>query len=204
MNEQITIILRPDIVYVAGIVNEVSVEFIKTEDNVWTAKVIPSPDNVYNIHIVAYNKSGLSAEITTTLYYDVKLIFNRTQKDLLLHTDKSFYNATDLNRVESQTHYVETLLQLYSYFHSQLNCKQDWQMSDFPTESEMKRYLNNIKQLMAVYYLKTTTPKLPTDMDDLTIDEANAIEKILYDMQILIENMVSQFNYCGELYSGEV
>ena len=46
--------------------------------------------------------------------------------------------------------------------------------------------------------------QLPTDMDDLTIYEANDIEKILYDMQILIENMVSQFNYSGELFSGEV
>lgn len=204
MDETITIILRPDIVYVAGIVNGVSVNFIKAEENIWTTKVEPSPDNVYEVYIVAYNKSGLSTEFSTTLYYDVKFIFNRTQKDLLLKNDKSFYNATDLNRVESQTHYTETLLQMYSYFHNQLYCKQDWEMSDFPTESEMRRYLNNIKELMDVYYLKTSTPQLPPDMDDLTIEEANAIERILYDMQILIENMVSQFNYSGELFSGEV
>ena len=204
MSETITIILSPEIIYVAGRVNGISVEFIQAEDNIWTTKVQPAEDNVYDIYIVAYNKSGLSTEISTTLYYDTKLIFNRTQRDLLLHTDRSYYNATDLNRVEAQTHYVETLLQVYSYFNSKLNCKQDWEMSDFPTESEMRRYLDNIKQLMDVYYLKTSTPRLPPDMDDLTIEEANAIEKILYDMQILIENMASQFHFSGELFSGEV
>lgn len=204
MNETITIILRPDIVYVAGTVNGIAVQFNKAYENVWTASVEYADDNVYDIHIVAYNEKGLSTEFNATLCYDTKLIFNRTQRDLLLKNDRSFYNATDLNRVESQTHYVETLLQLYSYFNSQLNCKQDWEISDFPTESEMRRYLNNIKELMDVYYLKTSTPQLPTDMDDLTIYEANDIEKILYDMQILIENMVSQFNYSGELFSGEV
>ena len=204
MSETITIILRPDITYVAGIVNGETVEFVKAEENIWTARVTPAEDNVYEVYIVAYNRSGLSTEFSTTLYYDTKLIFNRTQKDLLLKNDRSYYNATDLNRVESQTHYIETLLQMYSYFNSQLNCKQDWLMTDLPTQTQMRRYLNNIKQLMNAYYLKTTTPQLPPDMDDLTIEEANAIERILYDMQILIENMVSQFNYSGELFSGEV
>ena len=176
----------------------------KSNDNVWTATVEQSESNIYEIYIKAYNVSGFATETSTTLYYDVNLIFDRTIKDLFEKTNKSFYNATDLNRVESATYYIERLLQIYSYFNNNLIYKTNWLMSDFPSETEMRRYLSNIQELINAFYLKLDSPSLPNDMNLLTIEEANAIEKILYDLKKLIENMVSEFKFCNEFFSGEV
>ena len=67
-----------------------------------------------------------------------------------------------------------------------------------------RRYLSNIQELINAFYLKLDSPSLPNDMNLLTIEEANAIEKILYDLKKLIENMVSEFKFCNEFFSGEV
>jgi len=204
MEQEIIIILKPDIVYVAGTINGATVVFDRISTTTWVAHVNQSEDNTYVVSIEAYNDSGLSSSYSTTLYYDTKLIYDRTETDLALETDKAFYNATDLNRVESATHFLESLLKLYSYYKGTLIIKKDWKMSDFPTTEQMTRYLRNIRVLMDSYYLEPTTPPLPSDMEDLTIEEANNIEKILHDIPIIVFKMVSQFYYSNEVYLGEI
>ncbi len=204
MTEQVSVTLASDILYVEGLVNGSAAEFQKQENNIWSATVEKSSDNIYEIYIKAYNSNGLSSEVAVTLYYGINLIFDRTTKDLYDMTDKAYYNATDLNRVESSTEYISKLLKLYSYFHEDLELKKDWLMTDLPTESQMKRYLLNIKSLIDAFYLFPDSPTLPETMDNLDIYKANDIEKILNDLNTLIENMISQFYYCGEVYSEEV
>ena len=204
MTEQVSVRLASDILYVEGYVNGSIADFQKQENNIWSATVDKSDDNIYEVYIKAYDSNGLSSEVSTTLYYGVNLIYDRTTKDLYDKTDKAYYNASDLNRVETATEYIAKLLKLYSYFKSDLVCKKDWLMSDFPTNAEMERYLNNIRLLIDSFYVKKDTPSLPNNMNYLDIKKANNIEKVLYDLNNLIENMISQFNYCGEIYSGEV
>lgn len=204
MTEQVSVRLASDILYVEGYVNGFLADFQKKENNMWATTVDKSDDDIYEVYIKAYDSNGLSSEISTTLYYGVNLIYDRTSKDLYDKTDKAYYNVSDLNRVETATEYIGRLLKLYSYFKEDLVCKKDWLMTDFPTENEMNRYLSNIQKLIDSFYVKKDTPSLPTNMNNLDIKRANDIEKILYDMNNLIENMVSQFYYCGEIYSGEV
>lgn len=204
MTEQVSVRLASDILYVEGYVNGTFADFQKQENNVWSATVAKSNDNIYDIYIKAYDSSGLSAEVSTTLYFGVNLIYDRKTQDLYDKTGKSFYNASDLNRVESATEYISKLLTIYSYFKEELTYKKDWLMSDFPVETEMKRYLSNIQKLIDAFYLLPDTPVLPDSMNNLDIYKANDIEKILNDLNTLLENMISQFHYCGEIFSGEV
>ncbi len=204
MTEQVSVRLASDILYVEGYVNGSIADFQKRENNIWNATVDKSSDNIYEVYIKAYDSNGLSSEVSTTLYYGVNLIYDRTTKDLYDKADKAYYNASDLNRVETATEYIAKLLKLYSYFKSDLVYKKDWLMSDFPTENEMNRYLSNIQKLIDSFYLKEDSPSLPKSMNYLDIKKANNIEKVLYDLNNLIENMISQFNYCGEIYAGEV
>lgn len=204
MTEQVSVRLAGDILYVDGYVNGSLVEFQKQENNVWTATVDKSNDNIYEVYIKAYNSNGLATEVSTTLYYGVNLIYDRTTKDLYDKTDKAYYNASDLNRVETATDYIAKLLKLYSYFKEDLVCKKDWLMTDFPTENGMNRYLSNIQKLIDSFYLKEDSPSLPESMNNLDVYKANDIEKILYDLNNLIENMVASFYHCNEIYAGEV
>lgn len=135
---------------------------------------------------------------------ELDLVFDRNQNDLIKETEKAFYNANDLNRVEIATEYIEKILTKNIYFNGILAYKQDWTLSDFPTEAEMNRYLENIQKLIDSFYLKKESPKLPNDMNYLDIYKANDIEKILNELNVLLENMISQFYYSNEIFCGEV
>lgn len=79
-----------------------------------------------------------------------------------------------------------------------------WYESDIPAAAEMTRYLQNVSAIRAVLAALPTTPSVPADMEVLTAAEANAIEVILMDVETLINNMIADWLFCGDVYSGEV
>lgn len=139
-----------------------------------------------------------------------KLIFDRTASDVEYARNnpsaeewlKGCYNYIDLNRVEEWCKYLSDLLNSYGYVNL-INEKTDWNVNDIQTVEQMARYLNNVKILMETFILKKDTPKLPDTINKLTYSQANDIEKILYDINELIDKMEAIFRYSGTFYSGE-
>ena len=129
-----------------------------------------------------------------------KLIYNRTQQDIIKRTVKGYYNYTDLNRIETWCEYLSNTLNSYAY-PVHIKIKTDWTIFDFPIQSEMERIRTNISTLKNAYFSFT---QIPENLEYMTWQKANEIEKILFEINTLIENMISQFFYCGEIYSGEV
>lgn len=116
---------------------------------------------------------------------------------------KGAYTAADLNRVESAVDYVAGRLQSFGNA-VEVYPKKGWTTNDVPTVSPMNRYLNDVAALRAVLAVLPTTPEVPPDMDGLTYTEANNIEQILKDIDLLITNMTAAWFYSGDLYAGEV
>lgn len=118
-------------------------------------------------------------------------------------TQRGAYNASDLNRVEETVDYLAGLLR---------NCgntvevypKKGWTTEDVPANSDMKRYLDDVAALRTVLAVLPTTPEVPAGMEGLTYREANAIEQILADIDLLIKNVTAAWFYSGDLYAGEV
>ena len=138
------------------------------------------------------------------------MIFDRTQDDVdyanthLDDTDnlKGNYNVSDLNRVETKVRQLTDILTSYGY--SVINItKTNWDTIENFTVEDAQRYLGNIQRLINAYVITPSTPTLPSDMEELTFQEANSIEKILYDIDLLIDNMEASFIYCGTFNSGE-
>lgn len=118
---------------------------------------------------------------------------------------KGAYNTSDLNRVGLALNYVRDRLATASYVAPDVfYAKMDWEETDIPTRAEFTAYLRYvaiIRDAMAQY---RTTPKTPKDVGGLDYTEANAIEKILVDVDELITKMLEARYYCGELFSGEI
>lgn len=83
---------------------------------------------------------------------------------------KGAYNYSDLNRVERAVEEISEALGLG------LTTKTNWTMWDVPRQSEMARYLNNVKAIATAI---GSTIELPDSMDKLTYETANDIEKTL-------------------------
>ena len=114
---------------------------------------------------------------------------------------KGAYNASDLNRVESAVAYLVGRFndlpgELADYLNSlgvapdalfnvpyshpiSLTVKTNWAVADIPLEAQMVRYISNINTIRAVIDVPSETPATPTDVQGLTVTEANDIEAIL-------------------------
>ena len=127
------------------------------------------------------------------------LIFDRTQNDLEQKTPKSYYNYTDLNRIETWCEYLANLLNSYSYPVS-ISIKKNWNMSDLPNTTDMERIRGNVDKIKTAFHAYTDAPE---NLNYMTIEKANAIEKILSEIDFLIKNMISCFRYSNTFNAGE-
>lgn len=224
-SQTIAVELPSSTLYVSGTVNDVSVIWTLTDNNVWQATADRAEDETYHVSLSIVSSSGATTETEFTLYYGLlSLITDRTPEDVqqaasmyargwdnLTETEKSewlqglrgAYNAVDLNRVGNAVNYVAQRLEQYGY-QVQVSPKIDWTMADIPYPPAMTDYLNNVSVIREALAVMPTTPPVPEDMEALNYIEANNIERILLDVNTLIDNMIAAWIYCGTVYCGEV
>ena len=106
---------------------------------------------------------------------------------------KGAYNYTDFNRVERAVAEIAAILGVY------VETVTTWSATDLPTEADTARYLANVRRLKTVCQGLSSTPNAPESMRRFTYVEANAIEKVLTDIEIVIYS----WTRCGEVYCGE-
>lgn len=112
----------------------------------------------------------------------------------------TYYNYSDLNRVEVKTAEVAELLTVQGYV-TTVVVKTDWSMTDFPIQTEMNRYLGNVKKCIN-NFCQMPGITLPDTMDRLDYIGANNIEKTLVGIEKLLEYMLAVMRYSGTFYSG--
>ena len=225
MTQTISATLPASTVYVTGTVNNVSVVWTNVGGSVWEAVADRSDDDAYHVELTIVNSAGTSTTAEFTLYYGLlHLITDRTQADVAYvarlaakgwsgMTDdeksqwslglKGAYNATDLNRVGNAVTYVAGRLEEAGYA-PDIDPKIDWTVSDIPTESQMETYLDNVRALRNALTVPDSVPQVPSDMDNLTYQEANDIERIILAVDALITNMMDAWFYSNEGFCGEV
>lgn len=125
------------------------------------------------------------------------LIHNRTQQDLINETDKAFISYLDLNRIESAVKYLSELLNAYGYSNITTN-KTDWRIYEIRKQEDCDRIKSNYEALKNAYACKFDVPAFNWS----TIQEANNIEKILADIEVLINKMEAVFRYSNTFNAG--
>ena len=119
---------------------------------------------------------------------------------------KGAYNKGDLNRVGEALNYLHDRLNAAGYITYPLTfkAKTNWTVASIPTADDLTYYLKCVSNIRGALTLFANTPPAPTDTGALSIEEANNIEKILIDVETLINNMLSARYFCGDLYAGEI
>lgn len=136
------------------------------------------------------------------------LIFDRTQSDVdrvktltaalvagtataaeraeFLAGMKGAYDAADLNRVGAAVEYLTGVLHEMGYT-VPTDPVMDWTETSIQNADQMAVYLDNIHQLRDC--LPYVAPGAPDDMTGLTWQQANAIEEILYRLEIILQEI---------------
>lgn len=119
---------------------------------------------------------------------------------------KGAYHKSDLNRVGEALNHLRDRLAITGYitYETNFTARTTWTVSSIPTSDDLRNYLRYVSNIREALSQFDTTPPAPTYTGTLSIDEANNIEKILIDIEILIENMLAFRIYSGEVMAGEI
>lgn len=108
-------------------------------------------------------------------------------------TQAGHYDITDLNRVGEAMYYIADRLRSCG-LDIEVSPRTDWVWTDRATPAAAKRYLNNLRKIRKALVLFTTTPEVPTGARPFNAQEANDIERILADVDWLIDQMKANVN----------
>jgi len=140
----------------------------------------------------------------------VKLLAEKAWQDMTaeertewLSPMKGSYNYTDLNRVEEAVTFVAERLKKFGYL-SFMPDARTWSADDVPTENDLFRYFGNVATLRRAVAVWASTPEAPSSIGVFGANEANALEQILVDVDLVLPRISQAWFYSGDLYSAEV
>lgn len=149
------------------------------------------------------------------------MIFNRTQSDIdsaisiretkvkkfqeltsdeVETLEKGTMTINTLNRIENKQEELKSLFNSMGYWNTPIITK-TWDYTNIFNVSEFQRILYNLDILRNAFFVYTDTPKTPNV--SYHFDDINALEKILYDLDVMINDVKSHYRECGTLECGE-
>lgn len=122
---------------------------------------------------------------------------------------KGAYNFTDLNRVEAAVKLLAAALTSAGYpveitpvLKGSKAEDREWQEGDVLYRPQWTTYLDNVQKLRDAYYTLAETGELPAPGDKLGYEDANTIEKVLADIDLLLDGMKSIYRRAGTFTAG--
>lgn len=149
------------------------------------------------------------------------MIFDRTQNDvdtaIILRREKvqKFQALTEseiatlekgtltinaLNRIETKQEELKNLFNDMGYWNTPITNK-TWGESDIFNVDGFQRILDNTNVLRQAFFVYKATPNTPPI--SYYWDDINALEKILNDLDVMINDVKSNYRECGTFESGE-
>ena len=164
-----------------------------------TVPITPFTRTAYTV--AAYNDLGSSAVADSLIC----VVFAYLGPMVTDRVPGAAYGWQDLNRVSEAMEIIAARLTYYGY--TVAVDTRRYTREDFPSESVILLYIEQLRKLHDKLTLLITTPPVPgvsLERPYLTVQEANDIERILLDVEQMINNMAAAWYYSGDLYAWEV
>ena len=114
--------------------------------------------------------------------------------------EKGMLTINTLNRIEEKLEDLKGILNDMGYWNTPITNKV-WGENDIFNVDEFQRILDNTNILRQAFFVYKNTPNTPPI--SYYWDDINALEKILYDLDVMISNVKADYRYCGEFECGE-
>lgn len=112
-----------------------------------------------------------------------KLIYDRTNNDLVNDTDKAYIDYDDLNRIEGACAELGALLGVTV-------STKTWKITDWRTDADMERIRQNLIMLQNAYEMAKVT-QVPARITYTSFTQANDIERILHETWIIYRSVMA-------------
>lgn len=189
--------LASRIEYVRGRINGKAAVFEQDLTGAWVTDVDQSIDNCYELDLEMEDAAGNIGTYQETIVYVLPyFITDRSQLDIDERTAKGFINASDMERIETNTELIA------GYIAIPVTVKKFWKTGDLPRVSDFKRIRDNVEKIRSGYVIRADTPETPVQPLN-TWQKWNDLEQILYDVFWIYFNNLNNKDYCGEISAGE-
>lgn len=123
------------------------------------------------------------------------------EKTVWLAGMKGAYDAIDMNRVAAAVSTLSGLLNAAGYKNEV--SAQNFVEGEDSADEKYSVYLSNVQTLRDAIAVRASTPELPAADAKLDYVGANNIEKILADLDELLDWMTYSRKYCGTFAAGQ-
>ena len=114
--------------------------------------------------------------------------------------EKGTLTINTLNRIEEKQEDLKGILNDMGYWNTPITNKV-WGENDIFNVVDFQRILDNTNVLRNAFFVHKDTPNTPPI--SYHWQDINALEKILYDIDVMINDVKSHYRECGTFESGE-
>ena len=114
--------------------------------------------------------------------------------------EKGTITYNTLNRIENKQEELKNLFNDMGYWNTPITNK-IWGENDIFNVDEFERMIDNTNILRNAFFVYKDTPNTPPV--SYHYNDINALEKILYDLDVMINDVKSHYRECGTFESGE-
>lgn len=127
--------------------------------------------------------------------------FQALTDDEVTTLERGMFTINTLNRIEEKQTELKNLINGLGYWNTNITSKTDWVHTDFFTNSDFQRILDNENMLKNAFFIYKDTPDTPNI--SFHYDDINALEQILVDLDVMINDIKSNYRECGNFNCGE-
>lgn len=114
--------------------------------------------------------------------------------------NRGMMSIPTLNRIEEKQQELKSLFNEMGYWNVEVENKH-WYAGDMFDEVEFNRIIDNTNVLRSAFFVFKDTPLTPPV--SYYYEDINALEKILYDLGVMIDDVESNYRECGDFECGE-
>ena len=129
----------------------------------------------------------------------VKKFETLTESDIN-YLERGTITINTLNRIENKQEELKNLFNEIGYWNTPITNK-TWGENNIFNVDEFQRILDNTNILRQAFFVYKATPNTPPI--SYYWDDINSLEKILFDLDVMINDVKSNYRECGTFESGE-
>ena len=126
--------------------------------------------------------------------------FQELSENEVATLEKGTLTINTLNRIEEKQEDLKGILNDMGYWNTPITNKV-WGENDIFNVVDFRRILDNTNVLRQAFFVYKGTPNTPPI--SYYWDDINALEKILYDLDVMINDIKSNYRECGTFECGE-
>lgn len=125
--------------------------------------------------------------------------FQELTEDDIAILERGTITVNTLNRIEDKQVELRSLINDMGYWNTPIRNK-NWSTSEIFDEDNFQRILDNLNILKRAFFVYKNTPNTPNV--SYNFNDINAIEKILFDIELMIEEIKDLYRECGDIECG--